>query len=86
MSEKVEEYRTCDMYQAAALMSSGCKMERFTVDRNRVYFHLNNNAGLVSNLIKDLLAHKLDVDALTLIDNVRSLKSLCGEVIGNLRS
>jgi hypothetical protein len=83
MSEQVDEYKTCDMYQAASLMAAGCKMSRYTAERGRVYFHLDNRAGLVSGLVREYLAHRLQVDALSLVDHARSLKSLCGELTGS---
>jgi hypothetical protein len=85
MSDQTDEVKTCDMYLAASLMAAGCKMTRNTIDRGRVFFHMDNRTGLVPNLIKEYLARRLEVDALTLVDQARSLKSLCGELTGNKR-
>jgi hypothetical protein len=85
MSEQSEEFKTCDMYQAASLMAAGCYISRYTTERGRVYFHLDNRAGLVAGLVREYLAHRLQVDALSLVDNARSLKSLCGELTGSHR-
>lgn len=85
MAEQTEEYRTCDMYQAASLMAAGCKLVRYSSDKGRVYFHLDNRTSLAGSLVKDYLAHQLQVDALELVDKIRSLKSLCGEILGSRR-
>jgi DNA primase large subunit len=83
IEEEVEESRTCDLYQAASLVTAGCKMKRYTLDRGRVYFHFDNNGGLVQRLIREYLSHSLDVNALSMVDNIRALKSLCAEVLNS---
>lgn len=81
MPEKAE-FKTCDMYLAASLAASGCKLSKYTSEFGRVYFHIDGKSGDIPTLTKEYLARRLTVDALTLVDNVKSLKSLCGELTG----
>lgn len=80
MANEVDEFKTCDLYLAASIQASGYKMTKHTQDRERVYFHYDNNGDLVSRVTQEYLAHRLEVDALLLVDNIRSLKSLCAEI------
>jgi hypothetical protein len=80
--EDAEETRTCDLYQASVLKTAGCKLKRHEVDKGRIYFYFENHGGtLPQRIIQDYLSHNLEVDALSLVDNVRALKSLCAEVL-----
>lgn len=80
MVNNTEDYATCDLYMAAALQASGLKMKGHSVDREKVYFHYEDNTGLVSRITQEYLARQLEIDALTLVDNVRSLKSFCAQL------
>jgi len=80
MANELDEYKTCDLYLAASIQASGYKMTKNTQERERVYFHYDNNGDLVSRVTQEYLAHRLEVDALALVDNIRSLKSLCAEI------
>ena len=81
ITDDTEETSTCDLYQAASVITAGCRMKRFTLDRGRVYFHFDNSGDLVQRLIREYLSHSLDVDSLSMVDNIRALKSLCAEVL-----
>lgn len=82
MNEENEEIRTCDLYQAAVLKTAGCKQKKHVIDKGRIYFYFENLGGeLPQRIIEEYLSHNLEVDALSLVDNVRALKSLCAEVL-----
>ena len=85
MKSGIEELKICDMYLAASLIALGCQMLRYQVDNRRVFFFLENKEGRAQEMVQEYLARRLQVDALTLVDNVKSLKSLCGELTGRPR-
>ncbi len=75
------DYRTCDLYKAAFLLSAGCKMNDQFRDKasKRVYF-VFENSDMMSDLEMKYFKRDAKVDALTFGDNVKSLKSLCHNV------
>lgn len=79
-------YRTCDLYLAAFFISAGCKMTKPQRDENsrRVYFVFEKNP-LMNDLKLKYFSREAQVDAMTMADNVKSLKSLCHTVIGENR-
>lgn len=80
-----EDFKTCDLYVAASLQASGFRMSKHTQDRGRVYFHYKDDQKMVSRISQDYLSNRLEVDALSLVNNIRSLKSLCAEIKKNDR-
>ena len=80
-----DDFSLCDMYLAAALVVAGLPMVNTTVLSNRVYFHFNKNDELISRIKHDFLARPLPIDALTYSDQLKSLKSLCAEILHTSR-
>lgn len=76
-----ENYSTCDLYLAAFFQSAGCKMGESLRDKKskRVYFQFENNP-LLSELRMKYYSREAKVDAQTLADNIKSLKSLCHNI------
>lgn len=72
--------RTCDLYLAASLVTAGLRYDSADVSQGRVYFTFSNEEGQVAELRRKYLSRSLVVDALTMGDNVKSLKSLCVEL------
>lgn len=75
-------YRTCDLYLAAFFLSAGCKMATSSRDSKtrRVYFIFEKNP-LITELKLKYFSREAKVDALTFADNVKSLKSLCHNIL-----
>ena len=76
-------YQTCDLYLAAFFLSAGCKM--VTHERNqsrRVYFVFEKNP-LLQELKVSYFSRQAKVEALTFADNIKSLKSLCHNLVTN---
>jgi len=82
--ENGEGYQTCDLYLAAFFLSTGCKMVRSSRDlkTKRVYFVFEKNP-LMNELKVKYFSREAKVDALTFADNVKSLKSLCHNVMSS---
>lgn len=85
IAENYEETKTCDIYQAASLMASGCKLKKHVMEKGRVYFIFDNQGDFIPDLVAKYLSRQLTIDSLTLVDNIRSLKTLCAETTNNLR-
>ena len=79
-------YATCDLYLAGFFLSVGCKMEKSTRDdqTRRVYFIFEKNP-LMQELRLNYFSRTAKVDALTFADNIKSLKSLCHNILKNPR-
>lgn len=77
-------FSTCDLYLAAFFLSAGCKMTKSSRDMNtkRVYFVFEKNP-LMQELKVKYFSREAKVDALTFADNVKSLKSLCHNVMNS---
>lgn len=75
-------YHTCDLYLAAFFVSAGCKMIDQFRDKGskRVYFIFEKN-DIVTDLKVKYYKRDAKIDALTFSDNVKSLKSLCHNVV-----
>ena len=75
-------FQTCDLYLAAFFTSAGCKM--VTANREsksrRVYFVFEKNPILLQ-LQLDYFSREAKIPALTYADNIKSLKSLCHNII-----
>lgn len=71
-------YQTCDLYLAAFFLSTGCKMVKSIRDSKtrRVYFIFEKNS-LMQELKVKYFSREAKVDALTYADTIKSLKSLC---------
>ena len=81
----LEGYQTCDLYLAAFFVSIGCKMTKSFRDQKskRVYFIFEKN-DMISELRLKFFSREAKVDALTFTDNIKSLKSLCHNIISNV--
>lgn len=75
------ETKTCDLYLAACLVTAQVKFSNTSVLNNRVYFHFNNDEGMVDRIKREYLARQLQIDALSYSDNIKSLKSFCAEIL-----
>lgn len=75
-------YQTCDLYLAAFFMSAGCKMLQSSREpkSRRVYFLFEKNP-LINELKVKYFSREAKVDALTFADNIKSLKSLCHNIV-----
>jgi Domain of unknown function (DUF5659) len=75
-------YQTCDLYLAAFFLSAGCKMVSSSRDpkTKRVYFVFEKNPIMMELKLK-YFSREAKVDALTFADNIKSLKSLCHNII-----
>ena len=83
--EEVTDVQLCDLYLASCLVTAGVKMIKTSIVSNRVYFHFDRENEMLTRVKQDYLARNLQIDALTLVDNVKSLKSLCAELLGSRR-
>ena len=75
-------YQTCDLYLAAFFISTGCKMVKSYRDQRskRVYF-IFEKSSIVTELKLKFFSREAKVDALTFADNIKSLKSLCHNIV-----
>jgi hypothetical protein len=75
-------FQSCDLYLAAFFLSLGCKMTRAARDAKtrRVYFIFEKNP-LINDMKVKYFSRDGKVDALTFADNIKSLKSLCHNVM-----
>lgn len=80
-SEAANESLTCDLYLAACLVTAHVKFSNTSVLNSRVYFHFNNDEGMVDRIKREYLARQLQIDALSYSDNIKSLKSYCAEIL-----
>ena len=74
-------YKTCDLYLAAFLATSGCPIKSTNRDAKRVFFFFENNE-LVERLKSVYYLRQAKVDALSYADNIKSIKSLCASILG----
>jgi len=77
-------YQTCDLYLAAFFLTASCKMVRSVRDpkTRRVYFIFEKNT-MMEELKLNYFSRKAKVDALSYADNIKSLKSLCHNILNN---
>ena len=75
-------FSTCDLYLAAFFLSAGSRMVRSTRDAKtkRVYFVFEKNP-IMLDLKLNYFSREAKIDALTFADNIKSLKSLCHNII-----
>jgi len=77
-------YTTCDLYLASFFISCGCRMvshERDAKSR-RVYFIFEKNP-LLQELKVNYFSRQAKVEALNFADNIKSLKSLCHNLVSS---
>jgi hypothetical protein len=79
-------YQTCDLYLAAFFLSAGSRMVKHERDSKtkRVYFFFEKNP-LLNDLKVNYFSRQAKIDALTFADNIKSLKSLCHNLLNNAR-
>lgn len=77
-------YQTCDLYLAAFFLSAGFKMANSVRDAKykRVYFIFEKNPLLEESKLK-YFSREAKVAALNFADNVKSLKSLCHNILNS---
>jgi hypothetical protein len=82
MFDNEDGFQTCDLYLAAFFISAGNKMIGSSRDATtkRVYFLFEKNPILLELKLK-YFSREAKVDALTYADNIKSLKSLCHNMI-----
>jgi len=87
MFDGEEGYQTCDLYLAAFFLSAGCKMAKSARDpkTRRVYF-IFEKSQIMQELKVKYFGREAKVDALTLADNIKSLKSLCHNILNSSRT
>jgi phage-related protein len=74
-------YQTCDLYLAALFVSSGFKSTACRdAQTKRVYFTFEKNSLLLELKMK-YFSREAKIDALTYADNIKSLKSLCHNIM-----
>ena len=74
-----EEFETHDIYLAAYLMISGCKMVRRRKQGNRVYFVFVNPAGSIKDLREAYFSGQSKVAAHQYSQTIIAVKNLCYE-------
>lgn len=86
MFEMEGGFSTCDLYLASFFLSAGCKMVESSRDikTRRVYFIFEKNP-LMQELKVKYFSRAANVDALTLADNIKSLKSLCHNLLNGVK-
>jgi hypothetical protein len=77
-------YSTCDLYLAAFFLSAGCHMTKHERDgkTKRVYFFFEKDP-ILNDLKVNYFSRQAKVDALTFADNIKSLKSLCHNLLSS---
>ena len=77
-------YQTCDLYLAAFFLSAGSRMVKHERDMKtkRVYFFFEK-MPLLNDLKVNYFSRQAKVDALTFADNIKSLKSLCHNLLNS---
>jgi len=75
-------FQTCDLYLSAFFLTAGCKMVNSFRDQRskRVYFLFEKNA-MIADLKLKYFSREAKIDALTFSDNIKSLKSLCHNIL-----
>ena len=75
-------YETCDLYLAAFFLSAGSRMVKSYREQKskRVYFAFEKDS-IVTDLKLQYFSRAAKVDALTFADNIKSLKSLCHNIV-----
>lgn len=82
--DDTQGYSSCDLYLSAFFISCGCKLIKHERDNKtrRVYFIFEKNP-LLQELKVTYFSRQAKVEALNFADNIKSLKSLCHNVLNN---
>jgi len=80
--ENESGYQTCDLYLAAFFMAAHCKMVKSFRDQKsrRVYFLFEKNP-IITELKLKYFSREAKIEALNYADNIKSLKSLCHNIM-----
>jgi len=75
-------YQTCDLYLAAFFMAANCKLLKSFRDQKsrRVYF-LFEKSPVITDLKLKYFSREAKIEALNYADNIKSLKSLCHNIM-----
>ena len=75
-------YQTCDLYLAAFFLAAGCHLVKSVRESKtrRVYFYFDKNS-LITDLKIKYFSREAKVEALTFADHIKSLKSLCHNIV-----
>lgn len=75
-------YQTCDLYLASFFLAAGCKMVKSFRDSKtkRVYFYFEKNPIIIDLKLK-YFSREAKIEALTFADHIKSLKSLCHNIV-----
>jgi len=68
-------YQTSDFYETAVLYSAGMKLVNTSHSGQRINFYFNDFNNCES-VIKKYFAHELKIDAMDLIDAIKTVKTL----------
>jgi hypothetical protein len=74
---RLNEYRTSDLYLAAYLQTAGVEMIRHDRDGSRVYFVFDSSVANIEELKQAWINNTGKVAAQPYSFNIKSLKSLC---------
>lgn len=77
-------YTSCDLYLSAFFISAGSRMIKSIRDpkSKRVYF-IFEKSPILNDLKLSYFSREAKVDALTFADNIKSLKSLCHNILNS---
>jgi len=80
--ESEQGFKTCDLYMAACFLAAGCKMATAERDKKngRVFFVFEKNP-IIMDLRMTYFSREAKVPALTYADHIKSLKSLCHNIM-----
>jgi hypothetical protein len=77
-----EGFETCDLYLAAFFVSAGCKMlSAYRDQKTKRVFFVFEKSPILMDLRLNYFSRDAKVPALTFADNIKSLKSLCHNII-----
>jgi len=82
ITEGQDGIQTCDLYLAAFFSAAGCNMVKASREprSKRVYF-VFEKTPVINDLRVTYFSREAKVSALTFADNIKSLKSLCHNLI-----
>lgn len=80
MSYQEEEFETSDIYLAAYLRLSGCKLERRRKQGTRVLFVFTNPGGSVKEMREAYFSGAAQVGANKFAQEIKNFKELCFEI------
>lgn len=80
MAHTEEEFETSDIYLAAYLRMSGCKLLRRRKSGSRVFFIFTNPAGSIKDLREAFFKGDGQVPANKYAQEIKDFKELCFEI------